>query len=184
MSPGQEIVRGTERAAADAAARGSAPGKAPPLDGLDPRTVESVGRVISVNHPYESRDRLLRVLPEGMAAADLDRILAHLERSAKITLDGGVIRWTAEPDGPGSAGRGGQGGGEAVASIFAGTRFESMEEGKLPTETVGEYIARRVNADEPGAYTAEDVEEIDEDMRRLARGEYYTHGQVWREFGL
>ena len=169
-------------AAADAA------GKVPLPHGLDPRTVESVERVIFVNHPYESKDRLLRVLPEDMAAADLDRILDYLLRSAKITLDGEVIRWTegaarsdsADQDG----GRGGGAAGGEVTSIFTGTRFESMEEGKLPTETAGEYIARRVNADEPGAYTAEDVKEIDEDLRRLARGEYYTREQVRKEFGI
>ena len=176
-------LRVVGNAAADAAGKVH-----PPLDGLDPRTVESVERVIFVNHPYESKDRLLRVLPSDMAASDLVRILDYLVRSAKITLDGEVIRWAGgrqHPAPPIEAGQRGSGAavGE-VTSIFAGTRFESMEEGKLPTETVGEYIARRVNADEPGAYTDEDVKEIDEDMRRLARGEYYTHEQVWKEFGL
>ena len=160
----------------------------PPPRGLDPRTVESVERVISVNHPYENKDRLLRVLPSDMKSADLDRILDYLVRSARITLDGEVIRWAGKETTSGSADRGGRRGsgvteGEVI-SIFAGTRFELMEEGKLPTETVGEYIARRVNADEPGAYTAEDVKEIDEDMRRLARGEYYTREEVRKEFGI
>ena len=168
-------------------ATADAAGKVPPPRGLDPRTVESVERVIFVNHPYESKDRLLRVLPSDMVASDLDRILDYLVRSAKITLDGEVIRWTGGMARSGSSSQDGRNGGAAgggVTSIFAGTRFESMEEGKLPTETVGEYIARRLNADEPGAYTDEDVKEIDEDMRRLARGEYYTHEQVWKEFGL
>ena len=181
MSLSQKIVRAADRAA-------PSPGLAPTPRGLDPRTVESVERVIFANHPYESKDRLLRVLPEDMAAADLDRILDYLVRSAKITLDGEVIRWTGRAALSDSADQGGRrvsGAAEGkVISIFAGTRFESMEDGKLPTETVGEYIARRLNADEPGAYTAEDAKEIDEDMRRLARGKYYTHEQVWKEFGL
>ena len=72
----------------------------------------------------------------------------------------------------------------AGRSILAGTRFEAIEEGKSPAETTGEYIARLVNADESGTYTAEDAREIDEDMRRLARGEYYTHEQMLKELGL
>lgn len=49
-----------------------------------------------------------------------------------------------------------------------------LEEDKLPTETIGEYIARMANNMEPGLCTQADAEEMDEDLRRLARGEYDT----------
>ena len=49
-----------------------------------------------------------------------------------------------------------------------------LEEDKLPTETLGEYIARMANSMEPGLCTQADAEEMDEDLRRLARGEYDT----------
>ena len=49
-----------------------------------------------------------------------------------------------------------------------------LEEDKLPTETIGEYVARMANNMEPGLCTQADAEEMDEDFRRLARGEYDT----------
>lgn len=49
-----------------------------------------------------------------------------------------------------------------------------LEEDKIPTETIGEYIARMANNMEPGLCTQADAEEMDEDLRRLARGEYDT----------
>lgn len=160
---------------ADAAPIAGAQGSAP-----DPDVVERVELVVSANHPYESRECLLRVLPSRVSEADLDRALDHLAHSGKIALDGGVVRWTSKParSGPGKNGE------DANRSILAGTRFETIGEGRSQAETIGEYIVRQVNADEPGAYTAGDAREIDEDMRRLAKGEYYTHEQVWKEFGL
>ena len=49
-----------------------------------------------------------------------------------------------------------------------------LEEAKLPTETIGEYIARMANAMEPGLCTQKDIEEMDEELRQLAKGEYDT----------
>ena len=162
---------------------GTTEGRTRPRTRLDPSMVERVESVVSANHPYDSKECLLRVLPSRASAADLDRVLDHLVRSGKIVQDGGVMRWASKPalSGPAGPGRSVE---DASRSILAGTRFETIGEGKSQTETIGEYIVRLVNADEPGAYTAEDAREIDEDMRRLAKGEYYTHEEVWKEFGL
>ena len=178
--------------AVDPAAGGGASGAAPstargpalPRAAPDPDMVESVERVVSASRRYESRDRLLRVLPGRVTAADLDRILDHLVRSAKVAIEEGAVLWASKAEGSGRAGRGRRGRDKTGKSILAGTRFEAIEKGKSPTETTGEYIAWLVNADEPGTYTAEDAGEIDEDMRCLARGEYYTHEQMLKELGL
>lgn len=181
MSVSQKVVHGD---------KGAAVGPAPsmPKEGeMDPDMLARVERIISLHHPYEGKDRLLRVLPSRVSSEDLDRILGHLESSKKISIDGKTIRWESKPATPGSAGAGKRKGSDREAGrapILAGTRFETIEEGKLPTETTGEYIARIVNDDEPGSCTAEDANEIDEDMRRLAKGEYYSHEQVWKELGL
>lgn len=58
-----------------------------------------------------------------------------------------------------------------------------LEEDKLATETVGEYIARMANAMEPGLCTQEDAEEMDEGLRELARGDYVTLDELRAEFG-
>lgn len=158
-------------------------GRARPRTTLDRDMVERVERIVSANHPYDSKERLLRVLPSRISAADLDRVLDHLMDSGKISLDEGIIRWTSKSARSGHAGPG-KNGEDVNRSILAGTRFETIGAEKSQTETIGEYIVRRANADEPGTYTAEDAKEIDEDMRRLARGEYYTHEEVWKEFGL
>ena len=175
----------------DNKASDSAPDTTPSHEGRqgepDPDMIARVERIVSLHHPYEGKDRLLRVLPSRVSSEDLDRILDHLKTSKKISLDGKTIRWESKPAILGSAGAGKREGSDkkaGCAPILAGTRFETIEEGKLPTETTGEYIARIVNDDEPGSCTAEDAREIDEDMRRLAKGEYYSHEQVWKEFGL
>lgn len=175
----------------DNKASGSAPDAPPSQEGRrgepDPDMIARVERIIYLHHPYEGKDRLLRVLPSRVSSDDLDRILDHLKSSKKISLDGKTIRWGSKPAIPGSTGAGKCEGSDkkaGCAPILAGTRFETIEEGKHPTETTGEYIARIVNEDEPGSCTAEDAKEIDEDMRRLAKGEYYSHEQVWKEFGL
>lgn len=148
---------------------------------LDPDMIARVEHIISLHHPYESKDHLLRVLPSRVSSEHLDRILDHLESYKKISLDGGTIRWESEPPLPCSGRLDKHKGSDReveCAPVLAGTRFETIEEGKLPTETTGEYIARIVNEDEPGSCTAEDAKEIDVDMRRLAKGEYYSHEQV------
>ena len=71
-----------------------------------------------------------------------------------------------------------------------GNRMESLrcpllselEEAKLPTETVGEYIARMANNMDPGLCTQKDVEEMDEELRQLARGKYETLDDLRAEF--
>lgn len=174
------------RLSVDGGMPGVAENDAAPLGGPDLGMVEAVECVISLHRSYESKDRLLRALPDHIDARSLDRVLEYLVRSGKITIDGGAIRWSFRLGPRGSALSNSKGHDAALAnkSILAGTRFEYIEEGKLPTETVGEYIARAYNADEPGTYTAEDARELDESMRRLARGEYHTYEQMRKEWGL
>ena len=148
--------------------------------GPGPDTIRTVERAIFLHHPYEGRERLRRALPGEIDARSLDRALDILERSGKIAIEGESIRPAPGASGP----RGGQAGVPAAGkTILAGTCFEWIEEGKLPTETIGEHIVRVANAHEPGSYTAEDAKEFDEDMRRAAKGDYYTHEEFWKEFG-
>ena len=176
----------TTRQAAVASASAVAEGGAGPQQASPDRsTIEMVERAVFLHHPYESRERLRRVLPRETGVQALDRALEYLERAGKIAIEGDAIRWAAGPAGP-DAGRSDKRSGAPAAdtkSVLAGTCFEWMEEDRLPTETVGEYIVRIYNAHEPGSYTAEDAREFDEGMRRMAKGDYYTHEQVWKEFG-
>ena len=165
-------------AGAGAAKRRAAESQAGP----DSATIKMVERAISLHHPYENRERLRRILPRRTSARSLDRALDILERSGKIAGGGEAIRCLASP--PNGPAGGGGAGAAANKSILAGTCFEWMEEDKLPTETIGEYIVRIYNAHEPGSYTDEDAREFDDGMRRMAKGDYYTHEQVWKMFGL
>lgn len=170
VSGTQEIMQGDE-------------GDAVGLGGLGHDMVERVKRIVSLHSPYEGRDRLLRVLPGRVSREYPDRVLDHLASSKVISLDGETIRRRSGQGRQGSGARG-KDGGVACAQVLAGTKFETIEEGKLQTETAGEYIARILNDDEAGSCTAEDAAEIDEDMCRLARGECHSHERVWKEFGL
>ena len=172
-APAQQRARADTAGAASAAEGGTAPQGAP-----DRSTVEMVERAVFLHHPYENRERLRSILPRETSAQALDRALDHLERSGRIAIDGEAIRWAAEADGEAD--------GALKAddkSILAGTNLEWLEEGKLPTETIGEYIVRITNAHDPGSCTAEDARELNDSMRQAARGDYYTHEQVWKEFG-
>lgn len=171
------------RPGAGAGASGAAKRRAAePQAGPDSATIKMVERAISLHHPYENRERLRRILPRRTSARSLDRALDILERSGKIAVDGEAIRWLAGP--PNGPAVGGDAGAAANKSILAGTCFEWMEEDKLPTETIGEYVVRVYNAHEPGSYTDEDAREFNDGMRRMAKGDYYTHEQVWKMFGL
>ena len=142
--------------------------------------IKMVERAIFLHHPYEGRERLRRALPGEIDALSLDRALDILERTGKIAIDRESIRPAPGASGPSD----GQGGGSAAGkTILAGTCFERIEEGKLPAETIGEHIVRVANAHEPGSYTAEDAREFDEDMRRAAKGDCYTHEEFWKKFG-
>ena len=178
-SAGQAVT--TQQATAAGASAAAEGGAAAQAAAPDRSTVEMVERAVFLHHPYENRERLRRVLPRETGVQALDRALEYLERAGKIAIEGEAIHWAA-----GAAGPSGGGSGAPAAddkSILAGTCLEWIEEGKLPTETIGEYIVRVSNAHEPGSYTAEDARELDDSMRRAARGESYTHEQVWREYG-
>ena len=68
---------------------------APDLD-----TIMSVERKISDRRHFAGRRELLAALPAGIDQAGLDRILECLEGSAKISTDGGSIRWAFSGAGP------------------------------------------------------------------------------------
>ena len=173
--------RGSQRRVRRGRGRRGAPAGLP-----DRSTIEMVERAVFLHHPYENRERLRSILPRKTGVQALDRALEHLERSGKIAIEDEAIRWAAGAAGP-DASRSVKRGGAPAAdtkSILAGTCFEWMEEDRLPTETVGEYIVRIYNAHEQGSYTADDAKEFDEGMHRMAKGEYYTHEQVWKEYGL
>ena len=172
----------TRRAAVASASAAAEGGAAPKQAAADRSTIEMVERAVFLHHPYENRERLRSILPRKTGVQALNRALEYLERAGKIAIEGEAIHWAA-----GAAGPSGGGDGAPAAddkSILAGTCLEWIEEGKLPTETIGEYIVRVSNAHEPGSYTAEDARELDDSMRRAARGESYTHEQVWKEYGL
>ena len=167
-------------------ASGAVEGGAVLRGGPDLGMIETVECVVSLHRSYEDKSRLLRALPEHIDARSLDCVLEYLEYSGKISIEGKAIRWAFRP---GNSHAGGpvnsRGHDMALAnkSILAGTRFEYIEKGKLPTETVGEYMVRAYNADEPGTYTAEDAKRLDKSMRRRARGEYYTREEMREELG-
>lgn len=151
----------------------------------DPSAAVIIERAISMQSSFRSRAHLIRALPCDVDMATLDHALEHLLRSSKISIDGDIIRWVADADGPGDQAGHKAGGGAAKPNpSFAGTFLEGIGDGKAPNETVGEYIVRLVNADEPGAFDGEDAKEIDEDLCQMAKGEYYTHEQMRKEFGL
>ena len=183
MTIAEEVGAPAQQAHTAVASASASMGDAAPQGAPDRSTVEMVERAVFLHHPYENRERLRSILPRETSAQVLDRVLDHLERSGRIAIDGEVIRWASDAGKSDAVGQVDGEGASGDKSILAGTRFEWMEEDKLPTETIGEYIARIYNAHEPGSYTAEDAREFDEGMRRMAKGDYYTHEQVWKEFG-
>lgn len=149
----------------------------------EPGAVAMIERAISMQSAFKSKAHLIRALPGKVDMATLDRVLELLLRSAKIAIDGDAIRWAAGDDcAAGQAARGEGGGAEEARPSFAGTFLEGIGDDRAPGETVGEYIVRLVNADEPGAFDGEDAKEIDESLREMAKGECYTYEQIRKEF--
>lgn len=193
----RKAIRFRLRAVDGEAARRREPGCGPPPAAIeaapdkaaqgrpDPGAVAMIERAISMQSPFKSRAHLIRALLGDVDMATLDHALERLLRSAKIAINGDVIRWAPGSDGPASQAAHGRGGGAAETKpSFAGTFLEGRGDGRAPNETVGEYIVRLVNADDPGAFDGEDAKEIDEDLCQMAKGEYYTHEQMRKEFGL
>lgn len=148
---------------------------------LDSDVVEMVERAISMQDSFKSRGHLARALPRDVDAPTLDRVLDHLLRTSKIAMDGDALRWTSRA----GASVGGERGGGAAAGprpTFAGTFLEGIGDERARGETVGEYVVRLVNTDEPGAFDDEDAKEIDEGLRQMAGGECYTYEQMRKEF--
>ena len=88
-------------------------------------------RKISDRRCFAGRSELLAALHAGFDPARLDRVLDHLERSAKIDTGDGSIRWVSSDAGPRKDSGAGRNGGDMRA---AGNRAEepvhilSMEE--------------------------------------------------------
>lgn len=147
----------------------------------DPDAVAMVERAISMQASFESRGHLTRALPRDVDALTLDRVLEHLLRASKIAMDGDALCWTSQA----GASAGGERGGGAAGGprpTFAGTFLEGIGDERARGETVGEYVVRLVNTDEPGAFDGEDAKEIDEGLRQMAGGECYTYEQMRKEF--
>ena len=189
----REVVKFRLRAVGGEAARQREPTGGPPAAATEgaarecpyPSAVAMIERAISMQSNFKSRAHLIRALPGDVDMETLDRALEHLLHSSKISIDGDIIRWVANADGPGVQAGHKEGSRAAEPKpSFAGTFLEGIGDGKAPNETVGEYIVRLVNADEPGVFDGEDAKEIDEDLCQMAKGEYYTHEQMRKEFGL
>lgn len=147
----------------------------------DPDTAAMVERAISMQASFESRGHLTRALPRDVDALTLDRVLECLLRASKIDMDGDSIRRAPGSSGSAAACRGERGGTAGPGPSFAGTFLEGIGDDRASGETVGEYIVRLVNTDEPGAFDGEDAKEIDEGLRQMARGECYTYEQMRKE---
>ena len=95
-----EMADGASRPqGAHAGRRGIPPGpRGAPAPDLD--MIMSVERKISDRRHFAGRRELLAALPAGIDPAGLDRILEYLEGSAKISTDGGSIRWAFSGAGP------------------------------------------------------------------------------------
>lgn len=101
--------------------RGGAP-RPRGLSAPDPDMAAAVERQISDRGRFAGRSELLAALHTGIDPAGLDRVLEHLEHSAKISTAGGAIRWTLDGDGPRDASSAGEGGGSRSqpAAVAAG----------------------------------------------------------------
>lgn len=66
----------------------------------DPGAILEVERKISDRRCFASRSELLAALHAGFDSAELDRVLDHLERSAKIATGDGSIRWASSDASP------------------------------------------------------------------------------------
>ena len=85
----------------------------------DPDMVAAVERQISDRGRFAGRSELLAALHTGIDPAGLDRVLEHLEHSAKISTAGGAIRWTLDGDGPRDASSAGERGGRSRSAAVA-----------------------------------------------------------------
>ena len=179
-APGRRRPAGDEpRVAIEAAPEGAARKNA------EPDAVAMIERAICMQSAFRSKAHLIRALPGNVDMVTLDRVLEILLRSARIAIDGDAIRWAAGAEyAAGQVDRSGGGGATEARPSFAGTFLEGIGDDRAPGETVGEYIVRLVNADEPGAFDGEDAKEIDEDLCQMAKGECYTFEQIRKELGL
>ena len=87
---------------------------------------------ISDRRRFSSRSELLAALPSDIDSAKLDQILEYLERSAKIAMDGGPIRWSFAGAGSREDLNAGQKDGDALAATEDPVHILSMEERLSP----------------------------------------------------
>ena len=163
-TPGPAAGQGCKR---DGRRRGGAP-RPRGFSVPDPDMVAAVERQISDRGRFAGRSELLAALHTGIDPAGLDRVLEHLERSAKISTAGGAIRWTLDGDGPRDALSAGERGGRSRSAAVAAeepTHILSMAE-RLSADLdndrpYNEDIERRIADCEAGrpigrTYTAEE----------------------------
>jgi len=152
--------------------------RAPLVPDLD--TVMAVERKISDRRRFASRSELLAALDTSVEPAGLDRVLEYLERSAKISTDGGSIRWTfngaGTREGPDAEGEADGASGEPPGILSIAERLSADLDNDLPYSAEIERLIEDCDAGRPigKTYTAEeflrhfDLEYGDGDMGRPA----------------
>ena len=134
----------------------------------DLNMIVSVERKISDRRHFAGRHELLAALPAGIDPANLDRILAYLEGSAKISTDGGSIRWTFNGTGPQEGPNAGEDDGAAPAPadppkeptyiLSMAERLSADLDNDLPYSAETEQVIADCQAGRPigKTYTAEE----------------------------
>lgn len=146
------------------------PGAAPAPD-LD--MIIEVERMIFDRRRFASRSELHAALHAGIDPASLDRVLEYLERSAKISTDGGSIRWTFDGAGPAGDSNGGKGRGGKKA---AGNKTEEP----VHILSMEERLSADLDNDLP---YSEDLERaIDDCQAGRATGRTYTAEEYLKAF--
>ena len=122
----------------------------------------AVERKISDRRRFASRSELLAALDASVEPAGLDRVLEYLERSAKISTDGGPIRWTfsgaGTREGQDAEGKGGGASGEPPGILSIAERLSPDLDNDLPYSAEIEKLIEDCDAGRPigKTYTAEE----------------------------
>ena len=122
----------------------------------------AVERKISDRRRFASRSELLAALDASVEPAGLDRVLEYLERSAKISTDGGSIRWTfsgaGTREGPDAKGEVDGASGEPPGILSIAERLSADLDNDLPYSAEIERLIEDCDAGRPigKTYTAEE----------------------------
>lgn len=138
--------------------------------------IVTVEEKISDRRRFSSRSELLAALPGSIDSAKLDQILGYLERSAKIAMDGGSIRWSFAGAGSRKGLNTGQKDGSAPVAAEEPVHILSMEERLSP------------DLDNDLPYSAEVEQAIADCKAGRSMGKTYTaeeyQGHLGREYGI